>query len=218
MFLLKIIHRTRRIKFSYSSWCSFESRFFDPSLETIKKLFSRKISLKISSAKVKWNDDNLAGINFANSPKNFLPKSDKFLQKKSFLIKKIPPRSFLWTRRREFLETRQLFFSRKCKLFRSKSEKYYNKNTFLWNTWSILFFVTKYLWQKKMLFWRPCRSKVRKSSENFSLKVRKKFWKKNLEEIFFSPKVLGTRGRKCFQPLKYFFSKVLTISLKIPID
>ena len=60
---------------------------------------------------------------------------------------------------------------------------------------------------QKMLVWRPCRSKVRERSGNFSLKVQKKIWKKNFDENFFSPKVLGARGRKCFQPLIYFFQK-----------
>ena len=58
---------------------------------------------------------------------------------------------------------------------------------------------------EKMLFWRPHRSKVRQRSGDFSLKVRKNFWKKNIDENFSPPKVLGTRGRKAFQPLFVFF-------------
>ena len=60
---------------------------------------------------------------------------------------------------------------------------------------------------EKMLFWRPCRSKVSQRSGKFSLKVRKKFWKKSIEENFFSLEVLGTRRRKVFQPLYWFFQK-----------
>ena len=131
MFFLGNIHRTRRRKFSHSSWCSFNNRFFAPSLETMKKkLFLEKIFPETFLGKVEWTDNNLTRNKLGKSPKTFLSQSANFLQKKSFLIKKIPPRSFLWTRRREFLETRQLFFSRKCKLFRSKSENNFKKTPF----------------------------------------------------------------------------------------
>ena len=88
-FLLRKFHRTRRIKFSHSSWCPFNSRFLAPSLETLKKkLFSRKFSLKPSSAKVEWNDDNLTGNNLSKRPKIFRSKSDQFLQKEEFFDSK----------------------------------------------------------------------------------------------------------------------------------
>ena len=115
MFFLKKLHRTRRIRSSHSSWCSFNSRFFAPSLETMKKnFFSRNFSLQLSSAKVERNDDNLARNNFPKSPKYFASMPDKILQKKkSFLMQRFwfSPRTFLWTHRIEFLEPWGLFFS-----------------------------------------------------------------------------------------------------------
>ena len=72
--------RTPRIKFSHTNWCFFNSLLFAPSLEAMKKTsFSRKFSLKPSSAKVEWNFDNRAENNLAESPKIFLSRSDKVL-------------------------------------------------------------------------------------------------------------------------------------------
>ena len=42
----------------------------------------RNFSLKPSSAKEEWNDDNLAGNNLGKRPKNFPSKTDNFLQKR----------------------------------------------------------------------------------------------------------------------------------------
>ena len=52
-----------------------------------KKLFSRIFSLKLSSAKVKWNDDNLAGNNLGKSPKISLSMPGNILQNKIFWYK-----------------------------------------------------------------------------------------------------------------------------------
>ena len=54
-----------------------------------KKLFSRIFSPKHSSAKVEWNDDNLAGNNLGKRPKIFLSKTDKFYKKEEFFDTKI---------------------------------------------------------------------------------------------------------------------------------
>ena len=111
MFFLKIIHRARRIKFSYSSWCSFKIvDFFAPSLDTMKK------RLKI------------------------VPRQKVALAEKNAILKALPIKS------------------------QPKVWKIFSQGP-------------------------------------------KKFWKKNIDENFFSPKVLGLRGRKCFQPLICFFQK-----------
>ena len=61
----------------------FNSRFFAPSPETVKRdFFSRDFSLKLSSAKVERNDDNLAGNNFPKTPKFFPSMPGNILQKK----------------------------------------------------------------------------------------------------------------------------------------
>ena len=59
-----------------------QSIFCSKSGNNEKKNFSGKTSLKLSSAKVEWNDDNPTGNNLGKRPKIFLSKSDQFLQKK----------------------------------------------------------------------------------------------------------------------------------------
>ena len=132
MLFLGKIHRTHRIKVSHSFWCSFNSRFFYSKSGNNEKtlFFSEKIFPETFLGKSGTEWWQTCPKQFPQNPKFVPSMPGNILQKKSFLIQKFSPKTFLWTRRIEFLETRQLFFSRKCKLFRSKSENYYKKTSF----------------------------------------------------------------------------------------
>ena len=89
MFFLKI--STRHVEYSFHIHPDVLSTvdFLLQVWEHWKKNFSGKTSLKPSSAKVEWNDDNPTGNNLGKRPKIFPSKSDQFLQKKEFFDSKI---------------------------------------------------------------------------------------------------------------------------------
>ena len=72
-------------------------------------------------------------------------------------------------------------------------------------TWKKLFPRHKVPLAEKMQFWRPSRSKVRRKSGNFSLKVWKKTWKKIMMKIFSLRKSSGHVEERVSNQYKFFF-------------
>ena len=119
MFLLRNIHLTCRIKFSHSCWCPFNSFFLLQVWKQWNKTFFEKFSPKtfLSKSGAEWWQPCRKQL--PQNPKCFPSMPSNILQKKSFLMQKFSPRTFLWTHRIEYLEPGQLLFFRKCKLVRS---------------------------------------------------------------------------------------------------
>ena len=196
VFFLRKFHQTRRIKFSQTSCCSFKSRFFAPSLETMKKNFFRELfPLKPSSAKVGWNNVNLAGNNFTKIGKFFSGNPRLFRKKKSFLIQKFSPGTFLWIHRTELLKPRQLFFSESANFSDHNPQTIIKKNTFFWNIWKILLFVSNYLRTHRFFFDGPAEEQSRTKLWTFFAQCPKRFMKVGnfVKQLVFLRKFIRTR-------------------------
>ena len=89
-------------------------------------------------------------------------------------------------------------------IFRQKSKKTHDRSSEIFYSYLIhlkkFFHVTKFLWQKKFYFEGPAVQTYAEGLETFLSKSEKKL-EKNNDENFFSPKVLGARGWKGFQPI-----------------
>ena len=133
----------------------------------------------------------------AQSFEKFSPSVRKDSQSRKICEKKIFSMKVLPDTNSEILKSLLTFFAKNAKNSRSEARKFSELSQSLAKK---LFFVTKFLLQKKCCFEDPADQKYSKGLETFLSKSANIFEKK-IDGNFFSPNVLWTRGRKSFQPL-----------------
>ena len=199
--------------FSQSFWIFVQKSSFCSIPGNSEKILSRKFfPLKSSSAQVERNGDNLAGSNFAKSPKIFLSRSEEFLQQRNFLIQ-----NFFWESSSGHIE--KSFYTHANFFFETANFSDQSPETFSKRYLSLKKFVFRhnFLGTHRWLFWRPCRSNARQSFESFSLKVRKYIWKGRTYwyQTFLSERYPGRLERNFYNQAKYFFSIVQTFPIQV---